>query len=92
MPSSPLLYLPDFSNILSKAAIERLADVDEFDVVREVQVCWGDARHHFCSSFLTRNILPTMRPCFLVYFLLIIHQRQGDLSAAPRQMCGIPLL
>ena len=29
---------PDFSNILSKTAIERLADVDEYEVVREVQV------------------------------------------------------
>ena len=28
----------DFSNILSKTAIERLADVDEYEVVREVQV------------------------------------------------------
>ncbi len=30
--------ITDFSNILSKAAIERLADVDEYEVVREVQV------------------------------------------------------
>ena len=28
----------DFSNILSKSAIERLAQVDEYEVVREVQV------------------------------------------------------
>jgi hypothetical protein len=28
----------DFSNILSKSAIERLAQADEFEVVREVQV------------------------------------------------------
>lgn len=28
----------DFSNILSKASIERLAEVDEYEVVREVQV------------------------------------------------------
>lgn len=28
----------DFSNTLSKTAIERLADVDEYEVVREVQV------------------------------------------------------
>jgi hypothetical protein len=38
MASSHLLYVSDFSGILSKAAIERLADVDEFEVVREVQV------------------------------------------------------
>jgi len=38
MASSHPLYVSDFSNILSKAAIERLADADEFDVVREVQV------------------------------------------------------
>lgn len=28
----------DFSNILSKTVIERLADADEYEVVREVQV------------------------------------------------------
>jgi hypothetical protein len=28
----------DFSNILSKLAIERLAEADEYEVVREVQV------------------------------------------------------
>jgi len=30
--------LIDFSNILSKTVIERLADADEYEVVREVQV------------------------------------------------------
>ena len=30
--------LLDFSNILTKSAIERLAQVDEYEVVREVQV------------------------------------------------------
>ena len=40
---SPTLYLThtsfaDFSNILSKTALERLAQVDEYEVVREVQV------------------------------------------------------
>jgi hypothetical protein len=29
---------PDFSNVLSKSIIERLAEVDELEVVREVQV------------------------------------------------------
>jgi hypothetical protein len=28
----------DFSNILTKSVIERLAEVDEYEVVREVQV------------------------------------------------------
>jgi hypothetical protein len=28
----------DFSNILTKTAIERLADADEYEAVREVQV------------------------------------------------------
>jgi len=31
-------FPPDFSNILSKTAIERLAEVDEYEVVKEVQV------------------------------------------------------
>lgn len=30
--------MSDFSNILSKRAIERLAEVDEHEIVREVQV------------------------------------------------------
>jgi hypothetical protein len=34
--NSPILS--DFSNILSKTAIERLAEVDEYEVVKEVQV------------------------------------------------------
>jgi hypothetical protein len=39
--SSPSLFifvLLDFSNILSKTSIERLADADEYEAVREVQV------------------------------------------------------
>ena len=32
------LYPLDFSNILTKTAIERLADADEYEAVREVQV------------------------------------------------------
>lgn len=38
MAGSHPLYFSDFSSTLSKSAIERLADVDEFEVVREVQV------------------------------------------------------
>ena len=36
----------DFSNILSKTAIERLADADDYEVVREVQVSeWFPSCH-----------------------------------------------
>lgn len=38
VPGLTFLARPDFSNVLSKSSIERLADVDEFEVVREVQV------------------------------------------------------
>jgi hypothetical protein len=31
-------YSLDFSNILTKTTIERLADADEYEAVREVQV------------------------------------------------------
>jgi hypothetical protein len=34
----PCLRSQDFSTILTKAAIERLAEADEYEVVREVQV------------------------------------------------------
>lgn len=39
-PTSELTFIdrPDFSSVLSKPSIERLAEVDEFEVVREVQV------------------------------------------------------
>jgi len=37
-----LFFFSDFSNILTKAKIERLAEVDEYEVVREVQVCYRD--------------------------------------------------
>jgi hypothetical protein len=38
-PSFSILCSPlDFSNILTKTAIERLADADEYEAVREVQV------------------------------------------------------
>ena len=33
------LRCADFSNILNKSSIERLANADEYEVVREVQVC-----------------------------------------------------
>jgi hypothetical protein len=50
MDHSHELYIPDFSSILSKPAIERLADVDEFEVVREVQVSGKCSRSHFYPS------------------------------------------
>ena len=34
-----VLETPDFSNVLSKRGIEKLAEADEYEVVREVQVC-----------------------------------------------------
>ena len=37
IPDLPYAFI-DFSNILTKVAIERLAEVDEYEVVREVQV------------------------------------------------------
>ena len=51
---SPTLYLThasfvDFSNILSKTALERLAQVDEYEVVREVQV---RSAHIFTNTIL----------------------------------------
>lgn len=46
------LYPLDFSNILTKTAIERLADADEYEAVREVQVIsdlWHAHLHRFKS-------------------------------------------
>ncbi|EFI27209.1 vacuolar protein sorting-associated protein 45 [Coprinopsis cinerea okayama7 len=51
-------YYLYFSNILSKAAIERLAEMDEFEVVREVQEYFAD----YCPilpSLFSLNYAPT---------------------------------
>ena len=42
LAADSLFFFSDFSNILTKAKIERLAEVDEYEVVREVQVCYRD--------------------------------------------------
>lgn len=44
---------PDFSNVVSKSHIEKLAEADQHQVVQAVQVRW-DAH--------ARNTLPTMSP------------------------------
>jgi hypothetical protein len=54
--TSPLYWLThtmllDFSNILTKSAIERLAQVDEYEVVREVQVGLLPSFDYICLDF-----------------------------------------
>ncbi|RPD62723.1 Sec1-domain-containing protein [Lentinus tigrinus ALCF2SS1-7] len=51
-------YYLYFSNILSKTAIERLADVDEYEVVREVQEYFADYAPILPCLF-TLNHIPT---------------------------------
>ena len=63
---SPTLFLThggfiDFSNILSKTALERLAQVDEYEVVREVQVrsahvCTDTISHGTMTSGILRRL------------------------------------
>jgi hypothetical protein len=58
----------DFSNVLTKTVIERLADADEYEAVREVQVI--PLSLHL-SSYLTRptrNTLPITPLSFLLSF------------------------
>lgn len=72
MPSSfgislPLLFILvplDFSNILSKTSIERLADADEYEAVREVQVLLWLSLSLLANTLplLSRNTLLIMRP------------------------------
>ena len=55
---SPTLFLThggfiDFSNILSKTALERLAQVDEYEVVREVQV----RSAHVCTDAISHGTM-----------------------------------
>jgi hypothetical protein len=71
------LYSLDFSNILTKTAIERLADADEYEAVREVQVIVYFYYHTvkvLNSLDLTRNTLLIMRLSSPLSSPLIIHR------------------
>lgn len=57
-------YYLYFSNILSKAAIERLADVDEYEVVREVQEYFADYAPLSPSLFSLNHYPTTARPLY----------------------------
>ncbi|KAL7280139.1 hypothetical protein ACG7TL_006557 [Trametes sanguinea] len=57
-------YLSDFSNILSKTAIERLADVDEFEVVREVQEYFADYAPILPCLFSLNHTPNAQRPLY----------------------------
>lgn len=58
----------DFSNSLSKLAIERLAEVDEYEVVRELQVAIKSASPDLLLID-SRNIMLTISLYFPLYFL-----------------------
>ncbi|KZW00541.1 Sec1-like protein [Exidia glandulosa HHB12029] len=57
-------YYLYFSNILSKAAIERLADVDEYEVVREVQEYFADYAPLLPSLFSLNHYPNATRPLY----------------------------
>ncbi|KAH9851510.1 Sec1-like protein [Lenzites betulinus] len=57
-------YYLYFSNILSKTAIERLADVDEYEVVREVQEYFADYAPVLPSLFSLNHTPTTQRPLY----------------------------
>lgn len=62
-------YTADFSNTLSKTQIEEMATVDEFEVVKEVQVCLSASillrkPHHSSTGILRRLSRPVSLPLF----------------------------
>ncbi|KAJ2919193.1 hypothetical protein MD484_g1236, partial [Candolleomyces efflorescens] len=57
-------YYLYFSNILSKAVIERLAEVDEYEVVREVQEHFADYCPILPSLFSLNHIPSTSKPLY----------------------------
>ncbi|EKM51743.1 uncharacterized protein PHACADRAFT_262057 [Phanerochaete carnosa HHB-10118-sp] len=57
-------YYLYFSNILSKTAIERLADVDEYEVVREVQEYFADYAPILPSLFSLNHTPTSSRPLY----------------------------
>lgn len=54
----------DFSNILSKTAIERLAEVDEYEVVKEIQEYFADYAPILPSLFSLNHAPTNARPLF----------------------------
>jgi len=82
----------NFSNILSKVAIERLAEVDEYEVVREVQVySYSHRNFTYALMRILRNISQIMRHCYLHYFHLIMSQQRLNRYLAHHQIPGIPM-
>lgn len=57
-------YYLYFSNILSKTAIERLADVDEYEVVKEVQEYFADYAPILPSLFSLNHFPTSAKPLF----------------------------
>ncbi|KAI0632402.1 Sec1-like protein [Trametes polyzona] len=57
-------YYLYFSNILSKTAIERLADVDEYEVVREVQEYFADYAPVLPCLFTLNHTPTAQRPLY----------------------------
>ncbi|KAH7105143.1 Sec1-like protein [Auriculariales sp. MPI-PUGE-AT-0066] len=57
-------YYLYFSNVLSKAAIERLADVDEYEVVREVQEYFADYAPLTPSLFSLNHFPSASKPLY----------------------------
>ncbi|KAI0826786.1 Sec1-like protein [Trametes gibbosa] len=57
-------YYLYFSNILSKTSIERLADVDEYEVVREVQEYFADYAPVLPSLFSLNHIPTAQHPLY----------------------------
>jgi hypothetical protein len=66
-PLSDIGLCQDFSNIVSKSAIERLAEMDEHEVVKEFQVNppLVIIKSLVSSSSSHRNISQIMHPCYL---------------------------
>lgn len=76
--NSPLIL--DFSNILSKTAIERLAEVDEYEVVKEVQVRFVPSVLIYAPTNGILGILCGLRTVVTVLILLEPHTDYDNAS------------
>lgn len=86
------IYDTDFSNILSKSAIERLAEVDEYEVVREVQVDSHFIEILTCALMcILRNISQITRRYYLHYSRLTMCRQRLRLCTAQHQMLGMSM-
>jgi len=78
----------DFSNILSKTAIERLAEVDEYEVVKEVQEYFADYAPLLPCLFSLNHTPTSAKPRSGNYGCPVEFEEEADYSVRTNEWNG----